>query len=82
MNTNVMVLLVTKVYHFWMHVGGGDVPEKLTFEDELVKRIQRITYLGSVLDGDGDATSAINANFQRAKYQILCNITLCSSQAS
>ena len=56
----------------WMHVGGGgDVPDQLTFEDEQVKRVQRVTYLGSVLDGDGDATSAVNANCQRAKYQIL-----------
>ena len=35
--------------------------EQLTFEDEQVKRVQRVTYLGSMLDGDGDATSAINA---------------------
>ena len=34
----------------WMYVGGGDVSEQLTFEDEQVKRLQPVTYLGSVLD--------------------------------
>ena len=55
----------------WKHVGDGDVPDQLTFEDEQVEWVQRVTYLGSVLDGDGDATSAINANCQQSKHQIL-----------
>ena len=37
----------------WMHVGGVDAPEQLTSEDEQVKRTQSVTYLRSVLDGDG-----------------------------
>ena len=55
---------ITPANTVWMHVGGGDVPEQLTFEDEQVKREQRVTYLELVLDGDRDATSAINANCQ------------------
>ena len=56
-----------------MHVGGGDVPDQLTLEDEQVKRVKRVIYLGSVLDrdDDGDATSAINVNCQQVKCQIV-----------
>ena len=34
----------------WMHIGGDEVPEALTAEGERIVRVQRVTYLGSVLD--------------------------------
>ena len=38
----------------WMHIGGGEVPEELTVGGERIVRVQRVTYLGSVLDANGD----------------------------
>ena len=70
--TEIVPLKIAPAKTVWMHVGGGDLTEQLTFENEQVKRVQRVTYPGSVLDEDEDATSAINANCQLAKYQILC----------
>ena len=38
----------------WMHIGGGEVPEALTVESERIVRVQGVTYLGSVLDANGE----------------------------
>ena len=55
----------------WMHIGGGEVPEALTVEGERIVRVQRVTYLGSVLDANGDPSSAVPSNAQLAKQQII-----------
>ena len=55
----------------WMHIGGGEVPKALTVEGKRVARPQRVTYLGSVLDANGDPSSVVRANAQRAKQQII-----------
>ena len=52
-----------------MHVGGGgEVLETPTIEGE---RIARVTYLGSLPDANGDHSSAVHANAQGAKQQII-----------
>ena len=38
-----------------MHIGVGAVPEALTVEGERIVRVQRVTYLGSVLDANGES---------------------------
>ena len=50
----------------WIHVGGGEVPGTLTV-GECIARVQRVTYLGSVLDENGDPSSDARANAQRVK---------------
>ena len=42
----------------WMHIEGGEVLETLT-KGELIVRQQRVTYLGSLLDVNGDPPSAV-----------------------
>ena len=54
-----------------MHVGGGEVPEKLIVEGERIARVQRVTHLGPVLNANGDPSSAVHANAQRGKQQII-----------
>ena len=44
------------------HVGASGAPEKLTLEDSYIKRVYRVTYLGSVLDNDGDPSNVVSAN--------------------
>ena len=46
----------------WMHIGGDEVPEALTVEGERIVRVQRVTYLGSVLEANGDASGVIYSN--------------------
>ena len=55
----------------WMHIGGDEVPEALTVKGERIVRVQRVTYLGSVLDANGDPSGAVRSNAQRAKQQII-----------
>ena len=57
----------------WMHVGGSDgtVPETLSIEGASIARQRRVTYLGSVLDADGDPSGAVSANALRAKRQVV-----------
>ena len=55
----------------WMHIGDGEISEALTVKDERIERVQRVTYLGSVLDANGDPSSAVRSNNQRAKQQII-----------
>ena len=55
----------------WMHIGGDEVHEALTVEGEHTERVQRVTYLGSVLDANGDPSDAVRSNAQRAKQQII-----------
>ena len=62
-----------------MHVGGGEVPEALTVEGKQLAREQRVTYLGSVQDAIWDPSSAVRANAQRAKRQIIRVGTLLKS---
>ena len=50
-----------------MHIEGGEVPGTLTVEGERIIRVQRVTYLGSVLDANGDPSSAVHENAQRTK---------------
>ena len=55
----------------WMHIGGGEVPEALTVEGERIVRVQRVTYLGPVLNANGDPSSSVRSNAQCAKQQII-----------
>ena len=55
----------------WIHYGGGEVPEALTVEGERIVRVQRVTYLGSVLDANRNPSSAVRSNAQRVKQQII-----------
>ena len=50
----------------WVHIRGGRVPEALTVDGESIVRVQRVTYLGSVLDANGDPSGAVRSNAQRA----------------
>ena len=38
----------------WILIGGGEVSETLTVEGERIARVQLVTYLGSVLNADGN----------------------------
>ena len=42
-----------------IHVGGNEVPETLTVEGERIVRPQRVPYLDSMLDANGDSSSAV-----------------------
>ena len=64
-----MKIALTKTV--WMHFGGGEVPETLTVEGERIVWVQSVTYLGSVLDANGDISSAVRSNAQRVKQQII-----------
>ena len=54
-----------------MHIGGDEIPKALTVEGERIARVQRVTYLGSVLDANGDPLSEVRTNAQCAKQQII-----------
>ena len=49
-----------------MHFGGGEVLETLTVEGERIVWVQRVTYLDSVLDVNGDPSSAVRGNAKSA----------------
>ena len=55
----------------WVHVMGTEVLETPTVERDHITRIQQVTYLGPVLDANGDPSSAVRANAQRAKQPII-----------
>ena len=50
-----------------MHIGGDEVPDTLIVEGECIVRVQGVTYLGSVLDANGDPSGAVRSNAQPAK---------------
>ena len=54
----------------WLHIEGGEVPEELTVEGGLIARIQ-VTYLGSMLNANGDPSTIVCANAQPPKQQII-----------
>ena len=62
---------ITPTKTVWMHIEGGEVPETLTVEGERIVLLQRVTYVGSALDANGDPSSAVRSNAQRAKQQII-----------
>ena len=50
-----------------MHVEGGEAPETQTVEGERIAREKGIIYLNA----DGNPPSAVHANAQRVKQQII-----------
>ena len=62
-----------------MQFGDGEVPETLIAEGERIARVQCVTCRGSVLDTNRDRSSAVRANAQHAKQQVVRIRTLLKS---